>query len=176
MNTKKTSETINFFSFVKKDDEEIMGAIFGREKIRHQKATLPGYELCIQTAKNIIDEIIHTCKLPISPRQILTKKRGPNFELFTIRPHKTKSIEGEVWYVTPEEYERLRDYELIDCGMSEDILAKAVTDKGETITVHTYGLKTDTDNITKVIVRDYKRPEISKEEKIKTATDIRKEN
>lgn len=170
---KLNTPNINFFSFVKKDDEEIMGAIFGRQEIIHEKATLLGYELCIQTAGNITDEVLPTCKLPVSPRKILTKKRGPNFELFTIRQNPAKNINGEIWYVTAEEYERLREYELIDCGMSEDIVATAVNERGETITVSTYGLDNNPDNITKVVDENYIRPEISKEDKIKTATEIR---
>src|SRR3990167_10925016 len=143
---KLNTPNINFFSYVKGDDEEIMSAIFGRQGISHENATLLGYELCIQTAKNIIDEILPTCNLSRSPRKILTAKRGPNFELFTIRPNQNKNIKGVIWYVTNQEYERLREYELIDCGMSEDIVAKAVTDSGKTLTVSTYGLNKNTDN------------------------------
>lgn len=170
---KLSTPQIQYFSYVKKDDEEIMAAIFGRKNIRHENATLHGYELCIQTAKDIIDTLIPTCKLPKSPREILTAKRGPHFELFTIRPNPNQKVRGEVWYVTNLEYEHLREYELIDCGMSEDIVAEAVTDAGETITVSTYGLDTKVDNITKVVDENYKRPEISNEEKMKTARSLR---
>lgn len=164
---------INFFNYVKGDDEEMMAAIFGRKKIHHENATLQGYELCIQTAKNITDKILPTCTLSQSPREILTEKRGPQFELYTIRPNPKMNLGGVIWYVSNEEYEYLREYELIDCGMSEDIVAKAITDKGATITVSTYGLATDVNNITKVVVEDYKRPEIPKSEKMKVATEMR---
>lgn len=170
---KLDTPNINFFCYVKGDDEEMMAAIFGRKKILHENATLQGYELCIQTAKNIIDKILPTCKESCSPREILTKKRGPQFELYTVRPNPQVNLGGTVWYVSNEEYEYLREYELIDCGMSEDIVAKAITDKGETITVSTYGLDTDINNITKVVAEDYKRPEIPKSEKMKTATEMR---
>lgn len=172
---KLNTPNINFFNYVKKDDEEMMAAIFGRKNIQHEDATLPGYEMCIQTAKNVIDTILPTCNLSESPRKILTDKRGPNFELYTIRPNPEKSLHGTVWYVSNEEYEHLRDYEMIDCGMSEDIVAKAITENGEEITVSTYGLDTNVDNITKVVDEDYERPEISKEAKIKGAIQTRKE-
>ncbi|MDO8503183.1 MAG: hypothetical protein Q7S60_00685 [bacterium] len=170
---KLNTPNINFFSYVRGDDEEMMAAIFGRKNIHHENATLQGYELCIQTAKDIIDIILPTCNLSQSPKEILTEKRGPNFELYTIRPNPNKNIRGVIWYVSNEEYEHLREYELIDCGMSEDIVAKAITDRGETITVSTYGLDKNIDSITKVVDEDYKRPEIPKEEKIKTATQMR---
>lgn len=170
---KLNNSAINFFSYVKGDDEEMMAAIFGRKKIRHENATLQEYELCIQTAKDIIDKILPTCTLSKSPREILTEKRGPNFELYTIRPNPKKNLRGVIWYVSAQEYERLREYELIDCGMSEDIVAKAITDKGKLITVSTYGLDKNVNNITKVVDEDYKRPEIPKKEKIKTATQLR---
>lgn len=78
---KLNNNTINFFSYVKGDDERMMAAIFGRKKIRHEGAILQGYEHCIQTAKDITDKVLPTCPFPLSPREILTKKRGPNFEL-----------------------------------------------------------------------------------------------
>ena len=170
---KSDGSNINYFSYVKKDDEEMMAAIFGRENIKHENATLHGYELCIQTAKDIIDTILPTCKEDLSPKEILTRKRGPNFELYTIRPNPNMSIRGVVWYVTNEEYEHLREYELIDCGMSDDIVAEAVTEDGKTITISTYGLDKNVNNITKVVDEDYKRPEISKEDKMKTAKSLR---
>lgn len=166
---------IKYFSYVVGDNERMMTAIFGRKKILHEQATLQGYELCIQTAKDIIDEILPGCDLPISPRAILTKKRGSDFELYTIRTNPKKNLPGTVWYVTTEEYEYLRDYELIDCGMSEDIVAKAITDNGDVITVSTYGLDKNVDNITKLVEVDYRRPEIPKKEKIKNAIRLRKE-
>lgn len=95
----------------------MMSAIFGRKKILHEEAILRGYELCIQTAKDITNKILPTCLFPASPREILTKKRGPEFELYTIRPNPKKNLPGVIWYVSEEEYEYLRNYELIDCGM-----------------------------------------------------------
>lgn len=170
---KINNSIINFFSYVKGDDEEIMSAIFGRKKILHEDATLQGYELCIQTAKDITDKVLPTCTFSASPREILTKKRGPKFELYTIRPNPKKNLRGVVWYVNAQEYEHLREYELIDCGMSEDIVAKAITDKGKIIAVSTYGLDKNLNNITKVVAEDYRRPEIPKKEKIATATTLR---
>lgn len=164
---------VKFFSYVKGDNEEMMSAIFGRKNIFHQEAMLQGYELCIQTAKDVIDKVLPTCTLSVSPRETLTKKRGPKFELYTIRPNPKKNLHGVVWYVSTQEYEYLRDYELIDCGMSEDIVAKAITNKGKLITVSTYGLDKHVNNITKVVEEDYKRPEIPKKEKIETATKLR---
>jgi hypothetical protein len=167
--------TVNFFSYVASDDNEMMAAIFGRKNIDHENAVLQDYELCIQTAQNVIDKVLPACSLPISPRAILTKKRGPEFELYTIRPKKDKNILGTIWYVTQEEYEYLRNYELIDCGMSEDIAATAITEKGIKIEVQTYGLKTNVDNITKVVEQNYVRKEIPSKEKIKSAIRIREE-
>lgn len=167
------NKMINYFSYVASDDNKMMAAIFGRKNIAHENATLQGYEMCIQTAKNVMDEILPTYPLPLSPRAILIKKRGPDFELYTIRPNPPKNIRGIIWKVTPQEYKYLRNYELIDCGMSEDITAKAITDKGTTITVQTYGLKENINNITKVVNQSYIRKEIPSEEKIKNAIRVR---
>ncbi len=160
---------------MKGDNEEMMSAIFGRENICHENVTLQGYELCIQTAKDITDKVLPACPYPLSPCEILIENRGPNFELYTIRPNPKKNLRGEVWYVSAKEYEYLRNYELIECGMSEDIVAKAITDKGELITVNTYGLSKHVNDITKVVEVDYRRPEIPKKEKIDNAIKSRKE-
>jgi len=166
---------VKFFSYVKGDNEEMMSAIFGRKNIFHQEAMLQGYELCIQTAKDVIDKVLSTCPYSLSPRKILTKNRGPNFELYTIRPNPEKNLKGEVWYVSAKEYEYLRNYELIECGMSEDIEANAITDKGDVIKVNTYGLNKNVNNITKIVEVDYRRPEIPKKEKIDSAIESRQE-
>lgn len=171
---KLNQSIIKYFSYVKGDNEKIMSAIFGRKKILHEEAVLQGYELCIQTAKDITDEVLPTNPFPVSPRSILINKRGQDFELYTIRPNPKSNLRGVVWYVSREEYEYLRDYELIDCGMSEDIVAKAIADTGDVITVSTYGLDKNVNNITKVVAIDYRRPEISKKEKIKNAIRLRR--
>jgi hypothetical protein len=171
---KPDQNIVKYFSYVADDTEEMMAAIFGREKILHEKATLQGYELCIQTAKDITDQVLATCPFPVSPREILIKKRGTEFELYTIRPNPKKNLRGTVWYVSQEEYEYLRNYELIDCGMAEDIVAKAITDNGDVITVSTYGLDKNVNDITKVVEVDYRRPEIPKKEKIENAIRLRK--
>lgn len=172
---KLNTPNINFFSYVKGDNEGMMSAIFGRKNIRHENAILQGYELCIQTAKDITDKVLPTCPYPLSPRAILTENRGPNFELYTIRPNPKKNLKGEVWHVSDQEYEYLRNYELIECGMSEDIKAFAFTNKGILITVNTYGLVRNVNNITKVVEVDYRRPEIPKKEKIDSAIESRQE-
>ncbi len=171
---KLNHSVIKYFSYVIDDNEEMMAAIFGRKKILHEEATLQGYELCIQTAKNITDQIVPTSPFPISPREILIKKRGLDFELYTIRPNPKKNLRGIVWYVSSQEYEYLRNYELIECGMSEDIVAKAVTAHGDVITVSTYGLDKNVNNISRVVKIDYRRPEIPKKEKIDNAIKLRK--
>ena len=172
---KLNQNLIKFFSYVKGDNEEMMSAIFGRKNIFHENVILQGYELCIQTAKDITDKVSPTCPYPLSPREILTKNRGPNFELYTIRPNLKKKLRGEAWYVSAKEYEYLRNYELIECGMSEDIEADAITDKGDVIKVNTYGLNKNVNNVTKVVEVDYRRPEIPKKEKIDSAIKSRQE-
>lgn len=171
----KDEKTVNYFSYVTRDGEKMMAAIFGRENISHEEATLQGYELCIQTAKDITDEILPTCPLPFSPRSILTRKRGEDFELYTIRPNLNENLPGTIWRVTPEEYQYLRNYELIDCGMSEDIVAKARTESGESVTVQTYGLNKNINDVTRVVAPNYMREEIPSEEKIKNAIRVREE-
>jgi len=88
------------------------------------------------------------------------KNFGETYELYTIRANPNKTVPGKIWYISPEEFEYLREWEMIDYGMSEDIVAKAMTEEGDLITVKTYGLVKEPRKITKVIDSSYIREEV----------------
>lgn len=164
---------VKFFSYVVKEKVEGLRALFGRKKLLYEDALLQGYELCIQTPKDLSDTTPKGSPLNMSPREIIRKNFGENYELYTIRAHPDKTVPGKIWYISPEEFEYLREWEMIDRGMSEDIIAKAMTGDGDLVTVRTYGLIKEPEKITKVIDSSYVREEMPTKKKLARKRQVR---
>ena len=166
---------VKFFSYVVNENIEMLRALFGRKNLLYEDAVLPGYELCIQTVKDVSNKIVRGSPLKMSPRQIMEDFFGADYELYVIRPNPRKTVIGKIWYVSRDEYEYLREWEMIEYGMSEDIVAKATNDKGDSFLVSTYGLLKNADNISKVISGDYRRHEAPSKKKLARIRRVRLE-
>jgi hypothetical protein len=175
MNQQENGNLVKFFSYVVKENIQMLQALFGRKKLLFEDAELPGYELCIQTVNEVSDEIVPGSPLELSPRGIIDKYFGPDYELYAIRPNPNKKVSGKIWYVSTEEYEYLREWEMIEDGMSEDITAKAVTANGDSVSIRTYGLVKNANRISKVIEGDYRRKEAPSKKKLDHIRRVRKE-
>ena len=162
-----------FFSYVVKEKVEGLRALFGRKNLLYEDALLQGYELCIQTPKDLSDVVPKNSPSNMSPREIIGKNFGETYELYTIRANPNKTVPGKIWYISPEEFEYLREWEMIDYGMSEDIVAQAKTEEGDLVTVRTYGLVKEPEKITKVIDSSYIREEISTKKKLARKRQVR---
>lgn len=157
---------VKFFSYVVKEKTEGLKALFGRKNLLYEDAVLQGYELCVQTPKDLSNMVPKNSPLNVSPQKIIRRNFGENYELYAIRKHPKKTVPGKIWYISPEEFEYLREWEMIGYGMSEDIIAKAITKDGDLVTVRTYGLIKNPEKITKVIDTNYIREEMPTKEKI----------
>lgn len=164
---------IKFFSYVVREKVEGLRALFGRRKLLYENAVLQGYELCLQTPKDLSDIVPQNSLLNMSPREIIKKNFGDTYELYTIRANPSKAVPGKIWYISPEEFEYLREWEMIDYGMSEDIVAKARTEDGDLVTVRTYGLVKNPEKITKIIDPSYIREEIPTKKKLARKRQVR---
>lgn len=167
------SNLVKFFSYVVKENFQGLQALFGRKNLLSEDAVLQGYELCIQTVDDVSDEVSPTSPIGLSPQEILRRNFKPDYELYTIRAKPGGAIPGKIWYISPHEYEYLREYELIDYGLSEDITAVATTERGDRITVSTYGLVKNADKITKVVDVSYIREELPTPKKLHLKRRIR---
>ena len=164
---------VKFFSYVVRENVEGLHALFGRRNLLYEDAVLQGHELCIQTPKDLSNAVPKNSPLSKSPREIITEKFGESYELYAIRANPNKTISGKIWYISPEEFEYLREWEMIDAGMSDDIVAKAMTEDGDLITVRTYGLVKEPNKITKVVDSNYIREEIPTKEKLARKKQVR---
>ena len=164
---------VKFFSYVAKENVEGLRALFGRRNLLYENAVLQGYELCIQTPKDLSGIVPANSPLKMSPQEIIRKNFGEAYELYTIRTNPDKTVPGKIWYINQEEFEYLREWEMIDYNMSEDIIAKAKTEDGDLITVRTYGLVKNPEKITKIIESSYIREEMLTKEKLARKRQVR---
>jgi len=64
---------VKFFSYVVKENVEGLRALFGRRNLLYEDAVLQGYELCVQTPKDLSDIAPPNSSLNMSPREIIRK-------------------------------------------------------------------------------------------------------
>lgn len=157
---------VKFFSYVVKEKVSGLQALFGRKKLLYEDAILQGYELCVQTPKDLTDQVAEGAPMGLSPREMIRKNFGETYEVYTIRPNPHAYVPGKIWYISPEEFSYLREWEMIDYGMSEDIEATAITGDGDRVNVKTYGLVKEPERITKVVDSRYLREEIPTKKKL----------
>lgn len=166
---------IKYFGFGTNRDIDMMAHIVGRKNISGEPGKLIGYELCILKGKQFRDIIPKTSPLNISPRTLIVNSWGPDFKMYVSRPNPDGVIYGTIWDITPEEFELVREWELVDYGAQEDARGMAINSRGEIIEVITQSfLNSPIPEIDKVVVGDDYNPYIaSKEAMLKKADEVR---
>lgn len=129
--------TVNYFGYGANRDPKMLSAILGVQEAdlqgRGYPAVLEGYSLAVQRLGQVTD--IRAEGMPVSPREVLASNWGDDFTSYVIRPHDEGMVTGTVWELTPEERERIRDWELIDLGWYEDYEAVVRTPEGGIVTI-----------------------------------------
>src|SRR3989344_319008 len=122
---------INFWACATNRSWDMMSAIIGRRNIQGIPARLFDYEMCIQAMSDIPRTVAKTAPKKISPYDIV-KAAHPkgNFLLYTVRPKKGAWIDGMIWKITPAEHELVRDWELVDFGMFDDVKCTVLCTNG----------------------------------------------
>ena len=169
-----SNTTINYFGFGTNQDLEMMEHMIGRKNIKGDHGKLIGYEITIQKASQFRTEIPPTSPLQgMSAKDLMVKSWGDDFEMFTSRPNPEAVAYGTIWYITPEELELVREWELVDYGCQEDAYGTAITDDGRLIEVITQSFLKPAD-IDRVITGDDYEPYIwNKEAMLKKADEVR---
>lgn len=169
-------QSIPYFGYGTNRDHDMMAAMIGRDDLIGIRAFAHDYELVIQNLEHIPGEVSPTAPFPQSPREILKSALGDDARLYIIRPKPGAIVYGTLWYITPEEYEMVRDWELLDFGMQEDMKIIAETETGETLTVQTHGF--DNPNLPMSIVIEgegYEDYLVDKEKILATARRVNQE-
>lgn len=148
-------EKVSYFAYGANRDPRMMAAITGNQSLIGIPAVLEGYQLCIQRLDQIPDIVFPTSPAPISPRDLLKQSWPETFESYIIKPKKGSKVHGNLYKLTPQERELVRDWELIDFGWYKDEKGIAVTSDGKKVDVVTEGLRQDQEVDREVLGEDY---------------------
>lgn len=169
-------KTIKYFGYGSNADKDMMVHMVGREDLRGEQGKLIGYQLCIQSLDQIRNIILPTSPLKESPQQIIRKGFGDKFDLFIAVPKTDAVAYGTIWDLTPDEIDLVKNWELVDFGMQEEVQAMAMNSNGELIQVETQAVVDPPAEYYAIIEdNDYPRYIADKELMLKTADEVRKD-
>lgn len=148
----------------------------GREDLKGEPGKLIGYQLCIQSLDQIRNIILPTSPLKKSPQQIIRKGFGDKFDLFIAVPKPDAVAYGTIWEFTPEEIELVKNWELVDFGMQEEVQAMAINSNGDLIQVETQAIvDPPAEYYTIIEDNEYPRYIADKELMLKKADEVRED-
>lgn len=141
------AEQVFYFGYGANRDPRMVAAITGvpQVELKGTPATLGGYKLAVQRLDQVPDLVLQDAPVPISPRGVLHANWGDDFASYVIVPHPEGRVAGMVWELTPEQRERIRDWELVDFGWQQSCEAQVQDREGRRITVVTERLGANED-------------------------------
>jgi hypothetical protein len=161
---------IKYFGYGSNKDLDMMSHMVGNNELHGKPGKLLGYELCIQRIDQIRDIIPQDSPLDKSPRAVVREGFDENFELFVARPKKDSVIYGTIWDLTAEELNLVKEWELVDAGMQEEVQAIAIDDEGKTVGVETQAVIDPPAEIDRLVIdEDYDPYIVSKGKMLEVA-------
>lgn len=165
---------IKYFGYGSNADKDMMVHMVGREDLKGEPGRLIGYQLCIQSLDQIRDIIPPTSPLKKSPQQVIRGTFGDKFDLYVAVAKPDAVAYGTIWDLTPEEIDLVKDWEMVDGGMQEEVQAMAMDSKGELIQVETQAVIDPPGEFYAIIEdNDYPRYIADREKMLKTADENR---
>lgn len=165
---------VKYFGYGSNADKDMMVHMVGREDLEGEPGRLIGYQLCVQSLDQIRDIIPPTSPIKDSPRTVIRRNFGDKFDLFIIIAKPDAVAHGTIWELTPEEIDLVKNWEMVDCGMQEEVQAMAMNSNGELIQVETQAVvDPPADYYVVVEGNDYPRYVADKEKMLKTADEAR---
>jgi len=136
---------VMYFGYGATRDSGVISIILGKPEsaLVGRKAVLEGFDLAIQRLDQVPDVILPTAPSAISVRESLRKVWGDNFRSYVLKPNSGGRVSGIIWELTPEDIERIKDWELLDFGWFEDTNGEAITPEGNRIPVVTEKIRSD---------------------------------
>lgn len=167
---------VKYFGYGSNADRDMMKHMVGRDDIKGEPGRLIGYQLCVQSLDQIRDIVPPTSPIKDSPRTVIRRGFGDKFDLFIAVPKPDAVAYGTIWDLIPEEVDLVKNWELVDCGMQEEIQAMAMNSSGELIPVETQAVVDPPADYYVVIEgNDYPRYIADKEKVLKTADGVRQD-
>jgi len=128
---------VKYFGYGSNSDKDMMVHMVGREDLKGEPGRLIGYQLCVQSLDQIRDIVPSYSPIKISPQQIIRQNYGDTFDLFIAVAKSDAVAYGTIWDLTPEEIDLVKEWEMVEYGMQEEIQAMAMTSNGQLIQVET---------------------------------------
>lgn len=168
------NRTVLYFGFGTNKDLAMMQHMIGRDEIVGRPGRLIGYEVCIQRGDQFRTDIPPTSPYPVSPRDLIVKSWGPDFEMYVSRPNPVGIAYGTIWELTPEDLELVREWEIVDYGAQEDAWGIAIDDDGNLHIVVTQSFMRPPIDIDRVVTGPDYEPYIwSRDAMLKRADELR---
>jgi len=165
---------IKYFGYGSNKDLDMMAHMVGNPTLQGIPGKLYGYELCIQKIKHIRNDIPKNSPVSISPREMIQSGFGDNFELYISRPNPNGIITGTIWDLTPEELDLVREWELVDYGMQEEVKALASDLDGNLINVETQAVVNPPAEIDRIVNEEnYPSYIVNKDKMLEVADKVR---
>lgn len=92
---------VRYFGYGANKSPRMMKAIVGRRP-SGILAVLQDYELIVQEWPDIPEKV----------REILSQSWGPDFKSYGIRPKRGSAVRGRIWYITREERDLVKEWEI----------------------------------------------------------------
>jgi hypothetical protein len=162
---------VKYFGYGTNKDLDMMVHMVGRNDLHGKPGKLLGYELCTQRLDQIRDSVPSQSPVRVSPRAIIHQTYGDTFDLYIARPKNEGIIYGTIWDLTTDEMELVKEWELVDYGMQEEVHAIAVDVKGAIISVETQAVMNPPAEIDKNITGENYEPYIVLKSKMLEAAD-----
>ena len=128
---------IKYFGYGSNSDKDMMVHMVGREDLKGEPGMLIGYQLCIQSLAQIRNIVPQNSPVKKSPQEMIRKTYGNTFDLFIAVPKPDAVVYGTIWDLTPEEIDLVKEWELVEYGMQEEVSAMAMTSDGQLMQVET---------------------------------------
>lgn len=126
---------VKYFGYGSNSDKDMMAHMVGRKDIKGEPGKLIGYQLCVQSLDQIRGIILPNSPLKVSPQQLIRQNYGDTFDLFIAVPKPDAVAYGTIWDLTPEEIDLVKEWELVEYGMQEEVQAMAMNSDGQLIQV-----------------------------------------
>lgn len=165
---------VKYFGYGSNADRDMMVHMVGREDLKGEPGKLIGYQLCVQSLDQIRDIIPSYSVLDRSPQKIIRDTFGDKFDLYIAVAKPDAVAYGTIWDLTPEEIDLVKEWEMVDYGMQEEVEAMAMDSKGELIQVETQAVVDPPATYYAIIEdNDYPRYIADRTKMLKTADEVR---
>lgn len=166
---------IKYFGYGSNKDLDMMAHMVGNSNLKGVPGKLLGYELCIQKIDQIRNTIPENSPLDKSAQETVRDAFGDGFELFIAREKEGGVIYGTIWDLTPEELNLVKEWELVDAGMQEEVQATALDDQGTKVDVETQAVIDPPPAIDRLVTENNYAPYIVSKEKMLEVADRNRE-